>query len=741
MSEKVNTEKASEYWATKGNTELVKEIVERRKAFANEIMTSGILPRITRSWQHFHGIFFPQSGDQGDMAITIDDEESGDALANINFTRAIVEQHVTYVLTDKLNWDARATNTDSKSKKKAKLFNQLMDSWVEVGGLDNKFERWAKYAAVLAGGWMHVSWDWLKGEPIQGHPGFFTGDFSHEVLSITEVAWDLTNSDAEEWQWVDVRVPRNRWDLIKYYKGCEEEILSAAPASEEASDYASAGGVGLSYQPTDQIVVHYWYHKPTPSMPEGRVLAYINDKDPLVPPDEKDKTDLEAAMPLGLQMLPVVRLVPSEFLLTALGYSFSFDMQVPQEMTGAALSSLLNNLNILGQPRLFCHENGGIRIEDLEPGAGVPVLRGTIPPQELNFDTKLNENAETLQLGKGLAGEMAGIGPVSRGDTSALPKNAPASALAILDSKSNQSTSIFGRRRERAAAAVANIMLQLGKLHAKEPHMIALAGKKNRGKMLEWSAEDLADVKTVCVEVGSPIQRSLDGKKLIADSMREAGWITTPEGYMTVVETGQLDDLTDTTSSQLEIIADENERLQENAEEASQAIQALELAMDPMVLAQSPELAGAIQSYLQKIGVVALKTDNHVLHARLHASPMESTEARMNRGFMVPSTAHLQQHLDFLADPEILRQQALLGYLDPRKVQDMIASMQIPMMAAGGPGAMPGQQVPQEPQGPPQGPQGTGNTSPAPVNETGRPPKAPSVPQRFTQNQIASNSQ
>jgi hypothetical protein len=731
----------TEHWALKGNTDLVKEIVTRRKAFANEIMASGILPRINRSWSHFHGIFFPTAGQENDMAISMDDEEGGDALANINFTRAIVEQYVTYVLTDKLNWDARATNSDSASKKKAKLFNQLMDAWVEYGGLDEKLERWAKYAAVLAGGWMHSSWDWLKGSPIKGRDGYFSGDFRDEVLSMTEVAWDLVNPDYDEAQWVDVRCLRNRWDLCQYYKGCAAQILAAPPASEETSDYASAGGVGLSYEKTDQIVVHYWYHLPTPSIPEGRMLAYISDKDPLVPPDENDQTDLEAPQPLGIEVLPVVRLVPSEFLLTALGYSFSFDMQVPQEMTGAALSSLINNLNILGQPRMFVNSNSDVRIEDLEPGAGVPVIRGTIKPEELNFDTKLKENAETLQLGKGLAGEMAGIGPVSRGDTSALPKDAPASALAILDSKSTQSTSIFGKRHKRAAAQLANIKLQLAKIHATEPHFIALAGKKNRGKMLEWSAEDFADVQTVCVELGSPIQRSLDGKKLLADTMAERGWINTPEGYLTVVETGQLDDMTGAMSGELEVIADENERIQENADEAEQAIQALELAMDPMVLATSPELAMGIQQHLQKIGVVALKTDNHILHLRMHKEPVASTEARMNRGIMVPNGAHQQQHLNFLSDPEVIRQQALLGYIDPRHAQDMIASMQLPMMAGGMPGAMPGQQVPQEPQGAPAAAPDPGSTSPAPVNETGRPPQAPRVSPRTTQNQIASNLQ
>ena len=81
-------------------------------------------------------------------------------------------------------------------------------------------------------------------------------------------------------------------------------------------------------------------------------------------------------------------------------------------------------------------------------------------------------------------GEMAGVGPTSRGVADPNLKDAPAAALAILDSKASQSTSIFEKRYRAALGKIGTDTLEIYKLHAGEPRLTALVGRKNRGRLL-----------------------------------------------------------------------------------------------------------------------------------------------------------------------------------------------------------------------------------------------------------------
>lgn len=733
----------TEYWALKPNRDLVEELVKRRKDFAGKILETGYLEKSDRSWNYYHGQYFSDSA-PSTSAIKMSDSDSGDALANINYTRAIIDQHVTYVVSEKPAWDARAVNSDNKSREKAILFNNLCDSYMEFGGLDQKCDRLARYAAVLSSGFMYISWDLTKGREIRPDESMqqmiYSGDFNYEVLKLTDVAWDITHPDFEEAPYVQVKTLRNRWDLCKLYPQHVDAILAAPNASEDGGDYSQVGDIGLTSETTDFVNVWEVWFRPSIALPQGRHVAYVDDKEPLAQGDEAEPN------PYGV--IPLVRLIPGEFLTTCLGYSFSFDMQIPQETYGAGLSALLTSFNILGQPRLFVDENSNVQIEDLEPGSGIRVIKGIggKEPKELKFDVKLGENAEVLQIAKGEMGEMAGIGPASRGSMEGLPKNTPAATIALLDSKAVQSTQVFGKWYRLALGKIATTMLRIAKVHAREPRMIAMAGKKNKGKMLRWSAEDLDAVETVVVEAASPLQRSLAGKVQLADSLANRAWINTKEEYLTVIETGQVESLTESLDSQLAAIADENDRLRDGAETAGQLLQAMQLAQaggDMMLQDQ-------IGQYLQSIGVVAMATDNQILHIRRHPTLFDSSESRMNQGIIIPAGAHIKQHLDFLNDPEIQRQQLIQGYMTPEVFQQFLASKQVPYM---GMNPMPSGPLGTQPggsQGPSRGIPANGlppeaqparapSTSPRPQSETGVQPQIRRVSPKFTQAVTQSN--
>jgi hypothetical protein len=730
--------KEDSYWAEGPEDELVKNLVVRRKAFA-EFMQRGPINRIARNWNYFHG-FYGGYNDSQEMAIKSEDEEGSRAIANCNHFRSLVNQYITYVVSNKPSWDSRAIKDDFRSREEAKLFNNLLDAYMEIGGAENDLRRAATHAFVLSAGFCYVHWNWGKGRPIRPDETgnvLYEGDLDFLTPTILDVSWDLSVPDFEDIQSTQIRCLRNRWDLVKLYPQHRDKILDAPPANKsvQQNDYQSYGQINLASEYTDLIEVYDFWHSWTPALPKGRHCEYICD--------EYSLTTNNPEGPINpYKILPLARLVPDEYILTNMGYTSAFDMQVPQEWFGANLSSALTRLNLLEQVKIWEHLEDDPHIDELEPGSAVKVIRSRIKPEILDWlSGHVKELYDGLAVARSEIEFQAGIGPVSRGHPEGELKGASGAAFALLDSKSIQSTSVFQTRYNEFKARVGTIALKVLQAHANSERVIALVGKKNKARMVNWSAEDIAGIDRVVVEAGSPLQRSLAGKVQIADAMRESGLVTTPQEYLTVIETGQVDPLTSSLESQLSIISDENERLRQNYEQFGQLIQAMQGTDNMMVQEQ-------IRQQLQQMGVVCLRTDNHILHLRRNSTIVDSTEARMIPGIVVPVTAHLAQHLDFIKDPEVQREQLLMGYISGPQLQEFIASMQIPMaaMAAQGPPAPPGG-PPGGPPGPPGGvsramaPQENMPEQPLPMSETGIAPKAKRIPQNAVKEAVAAGVQ
>jgi hypothetical protein len=137
------------------------------------------------------------------------------------------------------------------------------------------------------------------------------------------------------------------------------------------------------------------------------------------------------------------------------------------------------------------------------------------------------------------------------------------------------------------------------------------------------------------------------GRVEMAEQMLQMGVIKTPEQYFSVINTGQLDVMTEDTQSQLFLIKAENERLVNN---------------EP---------------------VIAVWTDEHNLHIKEHASILADPELRFDVELVMRVTAHIQEHIELLksTEPEKLQmigQQPLSPNQAPPPQQQNIpdASMQ-----------------------------------------------------------------
>lgn len=106
------------------------------------------------------------------------------------------------------------------------------------------------------------------------------------------------------------------------------------------------------------------------------------------------------------------------------------------------------------------------------------------------------------------------------------------------------------------------------------------------------------------------------GRVEMAADLIQMGMIKTPEEYLSVINTGRLETLTESQNKQLLLIRAENERLIEG-----------------------------------KSSVRAILTDDHDLHLREHQAVLADPDLRDDPALVQRAIEHYQQHIDILSDP------------------------------------------------------------------------------------------
>lgn len=63
--------------------------------------------------------------------------------------------------------------------------------------------------------------------------------------------------------------------------------------------------------------------------------------------------------------------------------------------------------------------------------------------------------------------------------------------------------------------------------------------------LTEFVGDDISSINRVIVQISSPLEQTVPGRMQIAQDLIQAGLITSPESYLSVIKTGSLDSVTD----------------------------------------------------------------------------------------------------------------------------------------------------------------------------------------------------
>lgn len=607
----------TEYWARAGNPDtFIANCQSKVEEFRNYQRSSAYWRWLIKNWQYYSNLYFDDQIDAiGVSALGEMGELVGYA---INHFRNLIQHLVTLTTRDRPALIVRARNSDARSLIQSRLGKSVLESYFRDKKAEQHFRNAVEHALVFGQGFLLITWEPTIGEivSVDQYDNFsYEGDLHFLNPTAWDVFYDLGVTDWDRQKWVIVRSYENRWDLIARHPHHKEAILGAQRFSDAYDDTNRPLLLENEiYQDSDAIETFHFYHQHTDALPDGRYAKYI-----------PGAVLTDAHLPY--RRLPLLRVTPSELLLSPFGYTPAFDLQAPQEIINMEASSIASNHKSFGIQNVWTRTGDNIQPTELE--GGLMHIQSEEPPQPLNLTQTPVEVFNFLQMTIQAMEFISGVNSVSRGQPDQALRAASGAALALIDAKSVQSASYLQGSYHQLIEDGGTLMLEILRDFAQTDRVVSIIGKWNQSYIQEFRGSDLSEVDRVTVEHTNPVLNTFAGRIELADKLLQSGLLTTAEEYVNVIQTGQVESMLEAETAQLSKIRDENEGLMMN------------------------------------LPAEASPYDNHVLHIKEHHSLINSREAAYNQNLVAGVAAHIADHLFQLENAEIQKVLTVLGYPVP----------------------------------------------------------------------------
>lgn len=588
--------------AIEDKDQLGSELMQRVKEYYDELKSNGQFQLMRRSYLSYYGRSY-----NGSPATSHYVSRGGDigelAFIKVNHFRNLGQHMLTLCTAQRPAAKPIASNTDAKSYKQTVLANGLLDYYSREKRVERILRKAAECSIAFGEGWVEVEWDSTAGDNYGFNPSTKMmekeGDLRFSVKTPIDVIRDAYKEDADEsLDWVITREFFNKYEMAAKYPLMKEEILSVQADSRDELRFALTGRVRKG----NDIPVYKFYHKRSDAVPDGKMVIFCSERCVLF------------QGPLPYRHIPVRRIVPADIIGTPHGYTPMFDLLVIQEVIDALYSAVTTNQTSFGVQNIMVPDGYSLSFEQLATGLnlikygkdGKPeALNLTHTPQEIfNFIQQLEEVMETL----------SGINSTVRGNPEASLKSG--SALALVQSQAIQFSSGLQQSFAALVEDVFTDAFNILKDYANTKRVATIVGKYNQYMLKSFVGSDLSEISRVVVDSGSALERTASGRVQIAQDLLNNKLIKTPDEYLSVINTGKLEPMTEAQTRELVNIRSENERLAVGRE------------------------------------CRAMATDDHKLHIMEHKSVLDNPDVREmnpeNDEIQSATMAHLMEHITML---------------------------------------------------------------------------------------------
>ena len=594
-------------WA-EGPDKIASEIMGAVTNYKIYLEQSGMLAELRKSYRTYYGETYIKQLDQSLQAI------------EVNHYANLLRHVLVDVTSQRPAWEPRAINTDLDSIADTQLASGLLDYYMREKHIEPILNEAIEKCLFLKEGWISVGWNVQGGEVYSTNPDdglpIHEGDVSVRAHTIADVVRDVRRRSMDH-DWYIVRDWVNKWDLAAQHPEIAEKISKIPSKSQEDVQYE----IALDEQTTtididSDLIPHYTlYHSKTPAIPQGRMVKVLSDEITLFDG------------PLPYKRPYIFPAYAARKIDAAFGHSYLMDLLPTQDAFNATVSAILSNqaANAVqnfqapkgAAPKVIAVKDG-LNVWEYDPKAGklesMDLLKTA--PEVFNFAKFLQEQQQLL----------AGVPDVSRGIA---PATMSGTAMALLSQNAIQFSSGVQLSRTMLQENVGTAIIELLQTFAVVPRVAMIVGKSKRPLMKYFKGDDLKGISRVIVDTANPLTKTAAGRVEVANKLLQTpNMIKTPEQYLNVLTTGNLEPIYEHETSQLNLIKAENEALMEG-----QPVQ-------------------------------ALLTDDHPIHINEHSCVLNSPEARQRPEIVQSVLAHIQEHMDIgkQMDPALammLKQQSI----------------------------------------------------------------------------------
>lgn len=537
------------YFALREGKELGDAILERKRTYERFVESAGL----TRVWRKMHWRYYgaSPSGDQDDQSVGTDGPSGEIHFLMMNHLRADVSIWLNLAFNQRTEMEPQATTDDYEGEIEVKRAKATLEYYTAKAHIEERENEVGEYAGVYGMGYIMRWWNRFRGKVVAAPTPTFEGEppTDEQPLRAGELeSFSLTPMDCfvdptsrtGERQWTICRVYQNRYDKMVEYPEFAQQIAEATSEDDvtqnltQRVDILGLARVGESKNHRDEIPVFYFFHEPTPAVPEGLVVVLINsdiilEKFPL--------TDV-------YERMPVQRLAASEIHRTPFGYSPAWGLLAPQEAQTVLSTIAMSNASTFGLGIVISPK--GADIDNTDLGGGLKLVEYT-PGLERPSALQMPQTPqEVYAFRQGLISEMGtliGVNSVVRGDPEASLKSG--SALALVQATAVQFSNDFQKKIVIWKELHHFDTISIAQMNMREELQPEIAGNYQASLLKAFTGEQFKKVKKVKCSGVNPMSKTLAGKVQIADTLIERfpGQLT-PGDYMRMLDTGEIDYLT-----------------------------------------------------------------------------------------------------------------------------------------------------------------------------------------------------
>ncbi len=619
------------YFAADKPEVVISVLNEKARDWFTGISDSTYLSKIERSWRAYYGDYYERDNAHN---ISFGGESGEIVQLAVNHFRNLAEHIHGMVTGSRPALQCRAINTDKKSLIQAKLGNGLLDYYMREMRLEEVLNTAVEYAIVLGSGYVKLEWNSTRGKIVdyiepdpstihgqneEGEPvdkdgnviepfAIQEGDLEFDIVSPYDIIFDSTKSYFSKNDWVVVRSTKNKYDLAAKYPEMASEIKDVMTVDKMQKGRSSSPYSKLNE--TEDIFIYEFFHKRTESMPNGRYMLYI----------EEELYLEDAVMPY--RELPVYRITPSNIIGTPYGYTNMFDLLPLQEMLNSMYSTAATNINAFGVQSILSPREAGVEFEQVGNGMQFikyNALNGGGKPEALQLTATSPEVYQMMQLLEKNMETLSGVNSVARGNPEQSLRSG--NALALVQAQALQFVNKLENSYVRLMEDVGTGVINNLKDFADVERVVAISGINNTTEMKSFKSDDIKSINRVIVDRGNALMNSTAGRAQVAENLLQMGLITNIEDYLMVLNTGNLNVMTDPKVDNSILIISENEAM----------------------------IRGETQQ--------AIWSERHSIHIQKHMEVLNDSELKKDESLVKIVLEHVQEHINLLrtTDPFILQ--------------------------------------------------------------------------------------